>query len=159
MQVLVTGGAGFIGSHVAEALLRRGDSLRIVDNFNSFYDTALKWRNIEAIRQTGRFDLIEGDLLDAGIRQRALQGCDAVIHLAAWAGVRPSIEMPVPARVRASESFDAIATRDATLGRSPKIPFVPPKSSITSKTEPPTCAGQLVPARSVGGGQGRVGAY
>ena len=95
MQVLVTGAAGFIGSHVADALLRRGDSLRIVDNFNSFYDPALKRRNIEAIRQNGAFELIEGDLLDESVRQRALEGCDAVIHLAAWAGVRPSIEMPV----------------------------------------------------------------
>ncbi len=95
MQVLVTGGAGFIGSHVAEALLKRGDTLRIVDNFNTFYDPALKRRNIEAIRQIGPFTLIEGDLLDEDVRRRALEGCDAVIHLAAWAGVRPSIEMPV----------------------------------------------------------------
>lgn len=95
MRVLVTGGAGFIGSHVAESLLRRGDSVSIIDNFNSFYDPKLKQKNIDEMRQVGDVRLIRGDLMDEGMRQSALQDCDAVIHLAAWAGVRPSIEMPV----------------------------------------------------------------
>ena len=95
MRVLVTGAAGFIGSHVAEALLRRGDQVTIVDNFNSFYDPALKRLNIQEIQAVGSFRLIEGDLMNADVRAQALADCDAVIHLAAWAGVRPSIEMPV----------------------------------------------------------------
>jgi UDP-glucuronate 4-epimerase len=80
---------------VAEALLRRGDDVSIVDNFNSFYDPQLKRKNIKEIEATGAIRLIEGDLLDAQVRRDALADCDAVIHLAAWAGVRPSIEMPV----------------------------------------------------------------
>ena len=95
MRVLVTGGAGFIGSHVVEALLRRGDEVTVVDNFNSFYDPALKRRNVDEMKTVGPVRLLEGDLMDADLRARALDGCDAVIHLAAWAGVRPSIEMPV----------------------------------------------------------------
>jgi len=95
MRVLVTGGAGFIGSHVAEALLKRGDEVTIVDNFNSFYDPAIKHGNIEEIRRVGEIRLVEGDLMDEAIRRAALEGVDRVVHLAAWAGVRPSIEMPV----------------------------------------------------------------
>ena len=95
MRVLVTGGAGFIGSHVAEALLKRGDEVSIVDNFNTFYDPAIKRRNIAEIEQLGPVRLIEGDLMESTVRDEAVKDCDAVIHLAAWAGVRPSIEMPV----------------------------------------------------------------
>ena len=95
MRVLVTGGAGFIGSHVAEALLQRGDEVTICDNFNRFYDPALKRRNVEDVRKTGAIRLVEGDLMEASVRDQALADCDAVVHLAAWAGVRPSIEMPV----------------------------------------------------------------
>ena len=95
MRVLVTGGAGFIGSHVAEALLKRGDEVSIVDNFNAFYDPALKRRNLTEVIKLGPVRLIEGDLMDSDVRNQAVEDCDAVIHLAAWAGVRPSIEMPV----------------------------------------------------------------
>lgn len=95
MRVLVTGGAGFIGSHVAEALLKRGDEVSIVDNFNTFYDPALKRRNLTEVTKLGPVRIIEGDLMDGDVRNQAVEDCDAVIHLAAWAGVRPSIEMPV----------------------------------------------------------------
>jgi UDP-glucuronate 4-epimerase len=99
MQVLVTGAAGFIGSHVAEALLRRGDDVVGLDNFDPFYDPALKRANVAAIAGTAKacgrsFTLIEGDLRDAQAVAQALRGCDAVIHLAAMAGVRPSLERP-----------------------------------------------------------------
>ena len=93
MAVLVTGGAGFIGSHVAEALLARGESVVVVDNLNNFYDPQLKRQNLEAI-QHPQLKVIIGDLTDADIRARGLEGVDRVIHLAASAGVRPSIEDP-----------------------------------------------------------------
>ncbi len=93
--VLVTGAAGFIGSHVGEALLRRGDRVRGLDSFDPFYDPALKRRNVEEVRRAGDLPLVEGDVRDGDAVRRALEGCDAVIHLAAKAGVRPSLRDPV----------------------------------------------------------------
>ena len=105
MRVLVTGAAGFIGSSVAEALVRRGDDVVGVDNFNDFYDPAIKEANARDVAATaegaeGRFRLVRADLVtdgevieglfrDAGTRP------DVVLHLAAWAGVRPSIKKPL----------------------------------------------------------------
>jgi UDP-glucuronate 4-epimerase len=90
--VLVTGAAGFIGSTVAGALLRRGDRVRGLDNFDPFYDPALKRRNLA---EAGEFPVVEGDIRDPAAVREALRGCDAVIHLAAKAGVRPSLLDPV----------------------------------------------------------------
>ncbi len=94
-RVLVTGAAGFIGSHVAEALLRRGDRVRGLDSFDPFYDPAIKRRNVEEVRRAGEFPVVEGDIRDAAAVRDAIQGCDAVVHLAAKAGVRPSLRDPV----------------------------------------------------------------
>jgi UDP-glucuronate 4-epimerase len=95
-RVLVTGGAGFIGSHTAEALLARGDRVVVLDNFNSYYDPARKRRNIEGLRRAGdAFELVEGDLRDrALIAELVATGFDAIVHLAAMAGVRASVEDP-----------------------------------------------------------------
>ena len=85
MKVLITGGAGFIGSHVVEALLARGEAVTVLDDFNDFYDPALKRRNVAGFPQ-----VIEGD-----IRGKLPAGkFDAIIHLAARAGVRPSLAQP-----------------------------------------------------------------
>ena len=98
MRVLVTGCAGFIGSHCCEALLRRGDEVVGIDCFDPFYGRALKARNLEAIRSVAgeRFTFIEGDLLDGVSLDRAfaLAPVDRVLHLAAKVGVRPSIAQP-----------------------------------------------------------------
>lgn len=103
MEILVTGGAGFIGSHLTERLLGRGDSVVIFDNFNDFYDPALKERNVASIQAaaqrpgSGKFSLVRGDLRE----RAALESCvrsrpfDAVVHLAAMAGVRPSVKDPI----------------------------------------------------------------
>ena len=90
--VLLTGGAGFIGSHVAEALLARGDRVVVVDNFDPFYDPAIKRRNIERALQDPRYLLIEGDIRDERTLTRAWSYAPfhGVIHLAARAGVRPA---------------------------------------------------------------------
>jgi len=94
MRVLVTGGAGFIGSHVCEHLLARGDELTVLDNFNSFYDPALKRENAAALRGAR---LVEGDIRDAELVARLFgEGrFDGVVHLAAMAGVRPSLLDPL----------------------------------------------------------------
>jgi UDP-glucuronate 4-epimerase len=95
-KVLVTGGAGFIGSHLCEALLRAGHEVIALDNFDEFYDPAVKRRNVEEIAGTGRFGWVIGDIRDAGLVERLLsRNVDTVIHLAARAGVRPSIEQPL----------------------------------------------------------------
>jgi len=94
---LLTGGAGFIGSNLAEALLARGVALTIVDNLDSFYPAAWKKGNLEAIRQVGSFEFFEADICDANALRQvfARSRPEAVIHLAARAGVRPSIKQPV----------------------------------------------------------------
>ncbi len=94
MNVLVTGGAGFIGSHTVERLLSDGHRVSIIDNFNDYYDPAIKRENIRAVLD--RISVIEGDLRDAAVVEQAFAagGFDAIIHLAARAGVRPSIEQP-----------------------------------------------------------------
>ncbi len=95
-RVLLTGGAGFIGSHVAEALLRRGVQLRILDNLDGFYSPAWKKANLEAVRRVGSYEFSQADICDRPRLQKALERArpHVVIHLAARAGVRPSIEQP-----------------------------------------------------------------
>jgi len=94
MRILVTGGAGFIGSHVCEALLARGDQLTVLDDFDDFYDPALKRRNAALLREAR---IVEGDIRDRTLlKQLFAEGrFEAVIHLAARAGVRPSLSDPL----------------------------------------------------------------
>lgn len=96
-KVLLTGGAGFIGSHLAEALLRRGTPLAIVDNLNEFYSPARKRANLEEIRRVGQYEFFEADIRDYAQMHKLFNRVrpQAVIHLAALAGVRPSIEQPL----------------------------------------------------------------
>ncbi|MSR63270.1 MAG: NAD-dependent epimerase/dehydratase family protein [Planctomycetes bacterium] len=99
MRVLVTGGAGFIGSHLAERLLARGDELTVLDNFNDFYDPAIKRANAALL--TGARPcaarIVEGDIRDATLVARlfAEGRFEGVVHLAAMAGVRPSLLDPL----------------------------------------------------------------
>ncbi|HEY66729.1 MAG TPA: NAD-dependent epimerase/dehydratase family protein [Thermoflexia bacterium] len=94
MNILVTGAAGFIGSHVAEALLARGDDVVGLDNFNDYYDPARKRANVALLTPNPRFTLHEADVRDAEAMERICTAgrFDVVIHLAAMAGVRYSIE-------------------------------------------------------------------
>jgi len=97
LVVFVTGAAGFIGSHVCEALLSRGDRVLGIDNFDPFYDRRLKERNLAALSANPSFSFAEGDIRDAAGLSRWGEGVrpDALIHLAAKAGVRPSVADPV----------------------------------------------------------------
>jgi UDP-glucuronate 4-epimerase len=94
MRVLVTGIAGFIGSHLAERLVSRGDQVVGLDNFDPFYARADKERNLRELRQ--HVEIVEGDIRDRELLDRTLsrEKLDAVVHLAALAGVRPSIATP-----------------------------------------------------------------
>jgi UDP-glucuronate 4-epimerase len=94
-RVLVTGAAGFIGSHLAEALARRGDEVVGIDNFDPFYPRAMKERNLRELGCLPGFAFHEQDMLDVGALQRHLTPETVIAHLAARAGVRPSLADPV----------------------------------------------------------------
>jgi UDP-glucuronate 4-epimerase len=95
MNILLTGGAGFIGSHTVERLLTRGNTLTVLDDFNNFYDPALKRRNVAAFASHVR--LVDADICDLAALRPLFQTnrFDAIVHLAARAGVRPSIREPL----------------------------------------------------------------
>ena len=94
MTYLITGGAGFVGSHVAEALLQRGDVVVVIDNFNDYYDPAIKRGNAARLGDYEKYTLIEGDIRDLALLERlfADKGISHVAHLAAMPGVRASVE-------------------------------------------------------------------
>jgi len=96
MKLLVTGIAGFIGSHLAERLLARGDTVVGLDSFDPFYPRAAKEKNLEGVRAHERARVIEGDILDEALVGEIFRegGFDAVVHLAGLAGVRPSLGAP-----------------------------------------------------------------
>jgi UDP-glucuronate 4-epimerase len=140
MNILVTGGAGFIGSHVCERLLHCGHAVWAFDDLNPFYDPQLKRQNLEEIRALGRpFEFVHGDLCDATGLDGLFAGTrfDQVIHLAARAGVRPSLEQPglyqrvnVEGTVNLLESARkngvgkvTIASSSSVYGVNSKVPF------------------------------------
>ncbi|CAM3036777.1 NAD-dependent epimerase/dehydratase family protein [Rariglobus hedericola] len=146
MKVLVTGGAGFIGSHTLDALRARGDETALLDDFNDFYDPAIKRRHAAA---TGA-RIFEADLRDRSTVRAALRAFqpDAIIHLAARAGVRPSIENPqlyidvnltgtlnlLDEAVAAGIHRIVFSSSSSVYGNNPKVPFAEsdPLESIIS---------------------------
>ena len=95
-HALVTGGAGFIGSHLVDALLADGWRVTAFDNFDPFYDPAIKEANVRAHLASPAYELVRGDLRNRqDIERLAGSRYDVIVHLAARAGVRPSIEDPV----------------------------------------------------------------
>lgn len=96
-NILVTGGAGFIGSHLSEKLLALGHKTICLDNFNDFYDPLIKRKNILTAEQNPRYTLIEGDIRDDRLLDHIFTTfkIDIVVHLAALAGVRKSIDNPL----------------------------------------------------------------
>jgi UDP-glucuronate 4-epimerase len=147
VRVLVTGGAGFIGSHVSERLVARGDEVVIVDSFDTFYDTAIKRRYIAPLLESGAATLIEQDICDAAALNDALgsTSIEAIIHLAARAGVRPSLDRPLDyvrtnvegtqsvlelARSRAIKPF-VFGSSSSVYGDSTPVPFSESASADT----------------------------
>src|SRR5213083_1068245 len=137
MRILVTGGAGFIGSHLVEKLLAAGHELVILDDFNDFYDPQIKQANIAGFAKNVtvcHVDLRESDSVRTVFRREKL---DAIVHLAARAGVRPSIQyprlyydtnvigtlhLPEAARVTGVQRF-IFASSSSVYGPSKTIPF------------------------------------
>ena len=97
MNILVTGGAGFIGSHLVEQLLERGDHVIVVDDFNDYYAPTIKEENISSVISNSLLKLYRGDIRDALFIDKVFDEntIDVVCHLAARAGVRPSIQEPI----------------------------------------------------------------
>jgi UDP-glucuronate 4-epimerase len=141
-RVLVTGGAGFIGSHLCQRLLQEGYDVVCLDNFDVYYDPAIKRRNLEEIKESEGaqgFQLIEGDIRDKGLLDDLFRrsAFDLIVHLAARAGVRPSIEQPllynevnVAGTLNLLEACRAFGVRDfifgsssSVYGKNRKVPF------------------------------------
>ena len=96
MKALITGAAGFIGSHLCERLLGDGWAVVGVDNFDDFYDPQIKRRNINDCLRDKNFQLIEADIRDGAAMDKTVgDGIEIIVHLAALAGVRPSIAQPL----------------------------------------------------------------
>jgi UDP-glucuronate 4-epimerase len=108
-RVLVTGGAGFIGSHLVDRLLEDGWQVTVVDNFDPFYDPLVKRKNIMPHLQRVNYTLVEGDIRDLDLlHHRLRQEYHVIVHLAAKAGVRPSIQDPISyqdANVRGTQNL------------------------------------------------------
>lgn len=138
-NVLVTGAAGFIGSHLVERLITEGAQVVGIDNFCDFYDPATKRRNLRTAQQSRAFQLVEADIRDADTMDAVVARTrpDAIVHIAAMAGVRPSIERP---RLYAEVNLDGtvnileaaahhgvgrfvFASSSSVYGNNAKVPF------------------------------------
>jgi len=139
MKILVTGGAGFIGSHLCEALLAQGEQIVVLDNFDPFYPESIKRNNIENAQRSSSYELVVGDIRDSSLVDSLfkLHQFDVVVHLAARAGVRPSIEDPVGYQdvnvngtmvlLEAARKFKLnifiFASSSSVYGNNKKVPF------------------------------------
>ena len=106
---MVTGGAGFIGSHLIEKLLSEGSKVVCLDNFDDYYDPQIKRKNVEPFLQNENFQLIEGDIGDKVLLKDILIGIDYVFHEAAQAGVRISVKDPMkPHEINATGTLNLL---------------------------------------------------
>jgi UDP-glucuronate 4-epimerase len=152
-KFLVTGGAGFIGSHLTEALVAQGSTVVVLDDFNDFYDPAIKEGNLAGIE----VEIVRGDMRDDGLVSRlfATHGFDGVFHLAARAGVRPSIADPrlyfstnVDGTLNLLEAARCHGVRDfifasssSVYGVNSKVPFA--ETDLIQRTISPYAATKL----------------
>lgn len=138
-SVLVTGGAGFIGSHLCHALIKGGYGVVCLDNFDPYYGRVFKEHNIRELRKRPEFEMVEGDILDKDNLDRTFSRYkpDTIIHLAARAGVRPSLKDPAlyekvnvegtrniaDAAARHGVAHLVFASSSSVYGVNDKVPF------------------------------------
>lgn len=132
-RYLVTGAAGFIGSHVSEALVARGDEVVGVDSFDPYYPRPVKERNLTDLRANPRFRFLELDIVRDPL---PLEGVSAIVHLAAKAGVRPSWENPA-AYMEANVTGTARVLDAARRGGVDRVVFASSSSVYGDATPPP----------------------
>ena len=139
MRVVVTGGAGFIGSHLVDRLLEDGADVTVVDNFDPFYPKARKLANLLVASEKPNFRFVDLDILDArGVSALIDELCpDAIVHLAAKAGVRPSIDDP--AGYTAVNVLGTVHLLDAAcqLARPPRFVFASSSSVYGDRPDAP----------------------
>ena len=139
MTILVTGGAGFIGSHFVERLLGEGHAVHVLDSFHDYYSPKIKRSNLAAVKDHPQFQLVEGDILDRDLVDGMFDehGYEKVVHLAARAGVRPSIVDPhayeevncrgtlnlLEAAHRTDVKRFVFASSSSVYGNNDKVPF------------------------------------
>lgn len=140
MSYLVTGGAGFVGSHVAEVLLKRGDKVVIIDNFNDYYDPAVKRANIRRLGDHPNLTVVEGDIRDAALIDKLYEEhkFTHIAHMAAMAGVRLSVhETPLYMAVNVNGTMNLLesakkhgienfvfASTSSVYGETKVLPFI-----------------------------------
>src|SRR3989441_10928042 len=139
-HILITGGAGFIGSHLVDSLLSEGGwRITVVDDFNDFYDPAIKRENVQALLSNPDFKLVEADIRDQAALGQAFREAvfDCIVHLAARAGVRPSLKEPrlyVETNINGTMNLLELAreqgvkqfvfgSSSSVYGVNPKVPF------------------------------------
>jgi UDP-glucuronate 4-epimerase len=134
-KVLVTGAAGFIGSHLVERLVHLGYQVVGLDNFDKYYPPTIKWHNIRTLNTANNFRLEQGDIRDESLLTRIFEAndIDEVVHLAARAGVRPSIEQPL--LYQEVNIGGTINLLEALYGSNNKVPFNE-KDKVDSPTSP-----------------------
>lgn len=139
MTTLITGGAGFIGSHLAETLLARGETVVVIDNFNDYYDPAIKHANARRLEQHPNCTMITGDIRDTDTVNAlfAGHGVCKVAHMAAMAGVRASVQQPhlymdvnltgtlnlLDAALKNGATQFVFASTSSVYGKTQRLPF------------------------------------
>lgn len=132
---LITGGAGFIGSHIADALLSLGNYVVCMDNFDNYYNPEFKWNNIERNLGKENYVLVEGDIRDVNLLRKVIQenSIDYILHNAAQAGVRISVKNPAkPHEVNATGTLNILM---ASLDSSVKKVINASSSSVYGKVK------------------------
>jgi len=136
---LVTGGAGFIGSHLVDYLLNQNAKVIVIDDFNTYYDPKIKWANIKEHQTNPNYTLVQGDICDFDLLESIYKQnkINTIVHLAARAGVRPSLEDPILYQevngrgttniLELAKRYDVkklvLASSSSVYGNNEKVPF------------------------------------